>query len=70
MSTKATDQPICTNRKGGGMMTMSDAASVLALSQRDFEVFAEAVEHPPKPEAALMRLMGRARTAYAGLVRS
>jgi len=31
----------------------------LMLSQRDFDAFAEAMEHPPKPKAALRKLMVR-----------
>ena len=31
----------------------------LMLSQRDFDAFAEAMEHPPKPKAALRKLMTR-----------
>lgn len=31
----------------------------LMLSQRDFDAFAEAMEHPPKPKAALRKLMAR-----------
>lgn len=31
----------------------------LLLTQRDFEAFAASVENPPKPKAALRRLMAR-----------
>jgi uncharacterized protein (DUF1778 family) len=31
----------------------------LVLSQRDFDAFAEAMSHPPKPKAALRKLMAR-----------
>lgn len=31
----------------------------LMLTQRDFEAFAAAMEHPPKPKAALRKLMAR-----------
>lgn len=31
----------------------------LMLTQRDFEAFAKSMEHPPKPKAALRKLMAR-----------
>lgn len=31
----------------------------LLLTQRDFEAFTAAIEHPPKPKAALRKLMTR-----------
>jgi len=31
----------------------------LMLTQRDFDAFAESMEHPPKPKAALRKLMAR-----------
>lgn len=31
----------------------------LMLSQRDFDAFTEAMEHPPKPKAALRKLIAR-----------
>ena len=31
----------------------------LMLTQRDFEAFAASMEHPPKPKAALRKLMAR-----------
>lgn len=31
----------------------------LMLTQRDFEAFTAAIEHPPKPKAALRKLMAR-----------
>lgn len=31
----------------------------LMLSQRDFDAFTEAMEHPPKPKTALRKLMAR-----------
>ena len=31
----------------------------LMLTQRDFEAFAVSMEHPPKPKAALRKLMAR-----------
>jgi len=31
----------------------------LLLTQRDFEAFTTSIEHPPKPKAALRKLMAR-----------
>lgn len=39
--------------------TLSERAPTLMMSQRDFDGFAEAMGHPPKPKATLRRLMAR-----------
>lgn len=37
--------------------TLSESASTLMLTQRDFEAFVKVMEQPPKPRAALRKLM-------------
>lgn len=37
----------------------NERSPTLMLTQRDFDAFAEAMEHPPKPKAALRKLMVR-----------
>ena len=52
------DKPLCADWIEAARRVVSDY-DTLMLTRRDFEAFAATMERPPKPRAALRKLMAR-----------